>query len=89
MARGNDDTSLFMSVAEAARALGVSDDTVYELLQRGQLPGLRIGRRRLIPRRAIDLIVEQLLADFDPKYLAIQLAGLGRLTLIASSDDEC
>jgi excisionase family DNA binding protein len=88
MARGSEDTSLFMSVAEAARALGVSDDTVYELLQRGQLPGLRIGRRRVIPRRAIDLIVEQLLAGFDPRHLARHLAGPGRLTAIASSDDE-
>ncbi len=66
---------LFLSVAEAARTLGVSDDMVYELLQRGELPGLSIGRRRVIPRRAVELIVEQLLAEFDPSQLALHFSA--------------
>ena len=32
---------LVLSVAEAAGALGVSDDLVYQLLQRGELPCIR------------------------------------------------
>jgi excisionase family DNA binding protein len=56
---------LVLSVAEAAEALGVSDDLVYELTQRGELPCLRFGRRKVIPRRAIELLVEAAIADFD------------------------
>jgi excisionase family DNA binding protein len=65
---------LFLSVAATAQTLGISDDTVYELVNRGELPSLRIGRRRVIPRRAVELIVEHLLTDFDPTLLAARLA---------------
>ncbi len=58
--------ALVLSVAEAAKALGVSDGLVYELTERGQLPCLRFGRRKLIPRRAVELLVESAVADFDP-----------------------
>jgi excisionase family DNA binding protein len=58
--------TLVVSVAEAAKLLGVSDDLVYELVERGELPCLRFGRRRLVPRRALDLVIEAALAGFDP-----------------------
>lgn len=66
---------LVLSVSEAAEALGVSDDLVYELTERGELPCLRFGRRKLIPRQAIELVVELAIADFDPGAL---LASLNR-----------
>ena len=50
---------LVFTVRQAADALGVSDDLVYELTARGEIPCLRLGRRRVIPRRAIELILEQ------------------------------
>jgi excisionase family DNA binding protein len=68
---------LFFSVAAAADTLAVSDDTVYELLHRGELPCLRIGRRCVIPRRAVELVVDHLLADFDPAELAVRLTRRG------------
>jgi excisionase family DNA binding protein len=74
---------LVLSVAEAAEALGVSDDLVYELTQRGELPCLRFGRRKLIPRRAIELLVEAAIADFD---LDGVLTSLGRPTEPVSSN---
>ena len=55
---------LVVSVAEAAEALGVSDDLVYELTERGDLPCLRFGRRKVIPWRAIELLVEAAVIDF-------------------------
>ncbi|HEX2064809.1 MAG TPA: excisionase family DNA-binding protein [Acidimicrobiales bacterium] len=58
--------TLTYSISEAANVLGVSDDLVYELVERKELPCLRLGRRRVIPRRAIDLILDQALAGFDP-----------------------
>ncbi|HVM02462.1 MAG TPA: helix-turn-helix domain-containing protein [Acidimicrobiales bacterium] len=66
---------LVVSVAEAAAALGVSDDLVYHLTERGELPCLRIGRRKVIPRRAIELLVESAVAGFDPPDVLRALAG--------------
>ena len=34
--------------AEAARAIGVSRETIFKLLERGQLKGFRVGSARLI-----------------------------------------
>ncbi len=64
---------LVLSVAEAAEALGVSDDLVYELTERGELPCLRFGRRKLIPRRAVELLVEAAIAEFDVDTVPISL----------------
>jgi len=47
---------LVLSIAEAEVARGVSDDLVYRLVARGELPCVRFGRRRLIPRRAIEAL---------------------------------
>ncbi len=73
--------SLVLSVGEAAAALGVSDDLVYELTERGELPCLRFGRRKVIPRRAIELLVESAIADFDPTAVVTSLnAGTEHMT---------
>lgn len=73
--------SLVLSVAEAAAALGVSDDLVYELTERGELPCLRFGRRKVIPRRAIELLVESAIADFDATAVVTSLdAGTEQMT---------
>ncbi len=59
--------SLVVSVPEAAALLGVSERLVYQLLDKGLLPELpRWSRRRLIPRRAVELVVERTMADYDP-----------------------
>lgn len=59
---------LAYSVAEVAAALGLSDNAVYELLDDGVLPELpRINRRRLIPRRALDELVDAAMDGFDAK----------------------
>ena len=57
---------LVLTVQETAQALGVSDDLVYELTAQGALPCLHLGRRRVIPRRAVDLLIERCIGDFDP-----------------------
>ena len=38
-----------ITVDEAGRALGVSRSTVWRLIQRGELPSIRRGGRRLVP----------------------------------------
>ena len=54
---------LVFTVRQAADALGVSDDLVYELTARGEIPCLRLGRRRVIPRRAIEQLLERAVDD--------------------------
>lgn len=45
------------SVPEAAEILGVSPRHLYDLIARGDFPVIRLGARRLIPRIAIDQII--------------------------------
>jgi excisionase family DNA binding protein len=52
-----------LSVIETARELGISRSLVYELLASGALRSARIGRRRLIPREA----VEEFIAGLAPQ----------------------
>ncbi|HET9078804.1 MAG TPA: helix-turn-helix domain-containing protein [Acidimicrobiales bacterium] len=40
----NDSDSRFVTVAEVASQLRVSNMTVYRLIQAGQLPAVRVGR---------------------------------------------
>jgi len=42
-----------ITVEDAGRALGVSRSTVWRLIQRGDLPSVRRGGRRLVPANAI------------------------------------
>lgn len=63
------------SVAEAARVLGVGEMTVYRLIDAGELPAVVLRRRKRIPRRAIELVLDRALDGFDPDRLLAQLAG--------------
>jgi excisionase family DNA binding protein len=44
---------LVYSVGEAADLLGISRAFAYELVCRGELPVIRLGRRRLVPKVAL------------------------------------
>lgn len=48
------DEKLTYTVEEAAEALGISRPTAYEAIQTGDIPHIRIGRRILIPRAALE-----------------------------------
>ena len=47
---GPDGARLVYSVAEAAEVLGISRAFAYELVARGELPVICLGRRRLVPK---------------------------------------
>jgi excisionase family DNA binding protein len=49
---------LVYTVAEAGELLGISRAFAYELVARGELPVIRLGRRRLVPKVALLAIVE-------------------------------
>jgi excisionase family DNA binding protein len=44
-------------VAEAAEILGIGRSAAYEAARRGEIPSLRLGRRVLIPKRALSLLL--------------------------------
>jgi excisionase family DNA binding protein len=46
------------TVSEAAVLLGVSRAHAYELVARGQLRHVRLGRRVVVPKRAVDGLLE-------------------------------
>ena len=49
---------LTLSVAEAARVLGISRNTAYELVRQDQIPYIRFGKRILIPRKRLIAMLE-------------------------------
>ncbi len=50
----HDELVLAVSIPEAAHRLGVSPRTVATLISRNQLTSRKIGRRRVIPVRALE-----------------------------------
>jgi excisionase family DNA binding protein len=50
---------LTMTVEEAAIALGISRATAYDAVSRGEIPCIRIGRRILIPKVALETKMSQ------------------------------
>ena len=50
---------LVFSVEQAAACLGISRAFAYQLVARGELAALRLGRRIVVPRFAIDELLAQ------------------------------
>jgi excisionase family DNA binding protein len=48
---------LTLTVEEAASILGISRAGAYDAVQRGEIPSIRIGRRILVPRAALDRLL--------------------------------
>ena len=48
---------LTLTVVEAAKLLGVSKAFAYELVTRGELPSIHLGRRIVIPRVALMALI--------------------------------
>jgi excisionase family DNA binding protein len=55
---GRSEDRLVYTVAEAGELLGISRAFAYELVARGELPVIRLGRRRLVPKVALLAILE-------------------------------
>lgn len=63
-----------ISVAEAAKRLGISPGTAYAEMQAGRLPNVRIGRRRLVPVQRLQLYIEEAL-EGGPNRSVTELPG--------------
>ena len=53
------------SVKEAAEGLGVGKSTLYRELDKGNIPSVKIGARRVIPRIAMKNWMEELCYEWD------------------------
>jgi excisionase family DNA binding protein len=52
------DARLVVTIAEAAKLLGISRSFAYELVKRVQLPVVRLGRRQLVPKESLSQLME-------------------------------
>ena len=55
---------LVVTVDQAAKALGISRGLAYEMARQGRIPVIRLGRRLLVPRSAL----ERMLAESDGRW---------------------
>jgi excisionase family DNA binding protein len=55
--RSSDDRKTY-DVEEAGRLLGIGRNQAYEAAKRGQLPTIRIGKRILVPKNALDRLLK-------------------------------
>jgi len=71
-----------VTVEEAGRALGVSRSTVWRLIQRGELPTVRKGGRRLVQATALRRRATRgsaaAIPPFSHDHPIFRLAGAGR-----------
>ena len=57
LSKSGNDERLVYTVTQAAEMLGISRAFAYELVARGDLPVIRLGRRRLVPKVALAELV--------------------------------
>jgi excisionase family DNA binding protein len=51
---------LYYQLKEAARVLGIKEESVKRYVRTGDIPSVRIGQRKiLVPRRAIEALAKQ------------------------------
>jgi excisionase family DNA binding protein len=50
--------SLTLTIKEVAGALNISRGLAYKAVRDGSIPTIRIGRRLLVPRRALEKLLE-------------------------------
>jgi excisionase family DNA binding protein len=57
---------LTYSVEEAAKLLGIGRNLCYEKVRTGEIPALKIGRRILVPKVALEKLLSEI-RPLDPK----------------------
>ena len=59
------DGKLLLTIDEAAALLSCGRSFLYPRLMRGELPSVKLGRKRLIPAAALEAYVQRLQAEQD------------------------
>jgi len=57
--RGEPSTVALLTVDEACKRLRISRWSFYQLVNRRELATIQIGRRRLVPQKAVTAFIEQ------------------------------
>jgi len=57
--RGAMEEKLTLSIEEAAKLLGIGRNLCYDRVKTGEIPVIKIGRRLLVPRRALEKLLEE------------------------------
>ncbi len=57
------DLPVMLKVRQVAEVLGVSDQTVYQMLREGRIPSMRAGSRYLIPKHRLVAMIEAIGGD--------------------------
>ncbi|HXG36554.1 MAG TPA: helix-turn-helix domain-containing protein [Dehalococcoidia bacterium] len=60
---------LAYTVADAAKALGVGEKAVYELIHQGQLRSIKVGRRMILPRHELERFLFNGVGDRPIAYI--------------------
>jgi excisionase family DNA binding protein len=55
---------LLLSIKQTCRLLGLGRTSLYALMGSGQLRSVTVGRRRFVPREAIDEFIARLPAEY-------------------------
>ena len=58
------ETARLLSIKEVCQILGLSRTTLYAQLASGRLRSVTVGRRRFIPREAIEEFIDDLPAEY-------------------------
>jgi excisionase family DNA binding protein len=70
---------LVFTVEEVAQLLGISRSFACEAVQRGEIPSMRIGRRSLVPKAALQRFLDasptDTLPEWDQRRLGTELKG--------------
>ena len=68
----NNNERLVYTVSEARQTLGISRGLMYEAIRTGTIPSVRIGRRILIPKTALERVLDKKvqLENFDDESLS-------------------
>jgi len=51
--------ALTLTVTECAKLLGIGRNSAYEAVSRGEIPVVKIGRRLLVPRWALEKMLRE------------------------------
>ena len=63
----NQDHTAVMTVEEAAEYLRIGRGHAYEMVREGRIPSLRMGKRILISRSALQLLLDRTLEKENPE----------------------
>ena len=62
--RGAEALPRLLSIPQTCRLLGIGRSSLYQMMASGQVRSVKIGRRRLVPREAVDEFVTSLPSDY-------------------------